>query len=277
MKINKDTKIAALIKHNAASIEAIVSLAKPFEKLRNPILRKIMAPRVSIAEAAKMGGCSIDDFKRVLGAIGFEFEDLHGTDTAETLPKPQWLASAAKEKIVYFDVRPVIDTGTDPLKEILHQFKELNPGGILCIINSFIPTPLIHLLKQEKADDSYVETLSPQEFHTYFLKKAKSNSPEDKPKATKEKINMDDEQSFMAVIERFAPENRREIDVRELEMPGPMQTILAELQDLQNGKALYVNHKRVPVFLLEELADKDYEIHIYNIEEGNVKMLIFKP
>jgi hypothetical protein len=59
-------------------------------------------------------------------------------------------------------------------------------------------------------------------------------------------------------------------------MPQPMQTILAELKTLPGNHALYVHHKRVPVYLLEELADKDYEVHIRNIEEGNVKLLIYK-
>jgi hypothetical protein len=61
-----------------------------------------------------------------------------------------------------------------------------------------------------------------------------------------------------------------------LEMPGPMQAILAELEGLPDGHALYVDHKKVPLYLLEELADKNYEIHIHNVREGDVKMLIFK-
>ncbi|MBH2024552.1 MAG: DUF2249 domain-containing protein, partial [Flavobacteriales bacterium] len=66
------------------------------------------------------------------------------------------------------------------------------------------------------------------------------------------------------------------IDVRELEMPGPMQAILGELEILPEGNALYIDHKRVPVYLLEELADKDFEVHIHNVAEGDVKMLIFR-
>ena len=87
---------------------------------------------------------------------------------------------------------------------------------------------------------------------------------------------MNDTESFAVICNQFTKEQTKEIDVRELEMPGPMEMILSELQELPAGNALYINHKRVPVYLLEELADKNYQVHINNREEGNVKMLIFK-
>ncbi|HMR20262.1 MAG TPA: DUF2249 domain-containing protein [Sphingobacterium sp.] len=273
--ITDRTKIAELIKANPQSIAAITSLAKPLEKLRNPILRKIMASRVTIAEAAKMGGVTVDDFRRVLTPLGFVFEKADSDETeAPVLPKPDWLQQAVVDEIDFYDVRPIIDNGADPLKAILQRFKEVRPGSILCIINSFVPTPLIHLLKQEKAEDSFVETISEKEHHTYFLKKGKP--PVHSSQTAHEKLMMDDERTFGAVHTRFFPDKMREIDVRALEMPGPMQAILAELEKLPESYALYVHHKRVPLYLLEELADKSYEIHIYNISEGDVKMLIFR-
>lgn len=273
--ISGQTKISALIKANPKSVEAIASLAKPLEKLKNPILRKIMASRVTIAEAAKMGGCTIDDFKRVLIPLGFSFVEEKET-SAESVqnPRPLWLQDIAREAIDFYDVRPIIDNGADPLKEILHRFKEVTPGSILCIINSFVPTPLIHLLQQEKAEASFVETISPTEHHTYFLKKQEETAAAIPP--TAEKLMMDSHEAFNEICKRFTPERTKEVDVRELEMPLPMQTILAALEALPSNHALYVHHKRVPVYLLEELADKDYEIHIDNMAEGNVKMLIFK-
>ena len=273
--ITARTKISELIKFNSKSVDAIASLAKPLEKLKNPILRKIMASRVTIGEAAKMGGTTVEEFKRVLLPLGFTFEEetsLKQDTTSES--KPTWLQQANQANIDFYDVRPIIDNGADPLKEILGRFKTTEPGKILCIINNFVPTPLIHLLKQEKAEATFVETISEKEFNTYFLKKEKETS--NSSVAAAEKLQMDDVESFATVCEQFTKEQTKEIDVRELEMPGPMEMILSELEELPAGNALYINHKRVPVYLLEELADKIYEVHINNREEGNVKMLIFK-
>ena len=279
--ITAKTKISELIKANSKSIDAIASLAKPLEKLKNPILRKIMASRVTIGEAAKMGGTTVEEFKRVLLPLGFTFEQETATkqesyakeETSSEL-KPTWLQEANQADIDFYDVRPIIDNGADPLKEILGRFKTTEPGKILCIINNFVPTPLIHLLKQEKAEATFVETISDKEFNTYFLKKEKGTLHSSV--TAEEKLNMDDAESFAAICNKFTKEQTKEIDVRELEMPGPMEKILSELQELPTGNALYINHKRVPVYLLEELADKDYQVHINNKEEGNVKMLIFK-
>ncbi|WP_462239030.1 DUF1858 domain-containing protein [Ferruginibacter sp.] len=62
MTINANTKISSLLKYNADALEAIVSISPKFTKLRNPILRKVIAARTSIAMASKFGGCSVDDF-----------------------------------------------------------------------------------------------------------------------------------------------------------------------------------------------------------------------
>ncbi|MGA9211356.1 DUF2249 domain-containing protein [Kaistella sp.] len=272
--ITTKTKISELIKFNPKSVDAIASLAKPLEKLKNPILRKIMASRVTIGEAAKMGGTTVEEFKRVLLPLGFTFEETSAKEERAPEPKPNWLQQANKADIDFYDVRPIINNGADPLKEILGRFKTVEPGKILCIINNFVPTPLIHLLKQEKAEATFVETISDKQFNTYFLKKEKEVT--NSSATADEKLQMDDAENFAVICNQFTREQTKEIDVRKLEMPGPMEMILSELKELPTENALYINHKRVPVYLLEELADKNYEVHINNREEGNVKMLIFK-
>ena len=52
--INANTKIAAVIKQHPEAMEAIISISPRFEKLRNPLLRKLMAGRTSLAMASKL-------------------------------------------------------------------------------------------------------------------------------------------------------------------------------------------------------------------------------
>lgn len=272
MKINDSTKISELIKANKESIDAIANVAQPLHRLKNPVLRKMMASRVSIAEAARMGGCTTDAILAALAPLGFEYEKESTTiETAQT--QPQWLLQAKPDDVVGYDVRPVIESGTDPLKAILAKFKDVSPGGILCIINSFVPSPLIHLLKQDKAEDSFVDVISDKESHTYFLKKQKETAAN---KTASDKVIIDDAASFQSLYDIFPKEKIRETDVRNMEMPVPMQTILRELSALSKGTMLYVHHKRIPVYLLEELADKNYEVHIHTVDDGNVKMILFE-
>lgn len=271
IKINDNTRISEIIKADKAAIEAIAEVSSPLQRLKIPVLRKVMASRVTIAEAAKMGGTTVNAIVKALEPLGFEYETVSKVQEHNS-SKPRWLLQADVNQITRFDVRSIIESGVDPLREILSAFKEVKPGSVLCIINSFIPTPLIHLLQQEKAEDSYVETVNDNEFHTYFLKKGNAETIK---KTAQDKIIMHDADSFNEAYQHFLKDKIREIDVRNMEMPLPMQTILTELETLPKDEMLFVHHKRVPVYLLEELAERDLKIHIYNVEEGNVKMLLY--
>lgn len=68
----------------------------------------------------------------------------------------------------------------------------------------------------------------------------------------------------------------REIDVRDLEMPLPMVTILKELEEMGENEALYVHHKKVPQYLLPELAERNFRTWAAEVDDQNVKLLIHK-
>lgn len=283
MLINEKTKVAEVIKANKDSIEALAALAEPLEKLKNPILRKIMASRVTLSEAAKMGGCSFEDILKALKPLGFEFSPQPGAaDETDTEASPGWLKGLSEEQIINFDVRDLLAGGTDPLKEIMAKFKEVKENQALCIIVNFKPVPLINLLGKKNVL-THTRMLSPILFETYFykapmdeggIKKAEPVSSASVVKAGA--VIKDSESAFKAVCEKFPPEKLQTTDVRALEMPGPMQTILACLAGLPNGHALYVYHKRIPVYLLEDLSDKEFEVHICQLSDTDVRMLLFK-
>ena len=72
MIITSSTRIGAVIKENPQAIETLISLSPHFNKLKNPILRKLLAPRVTIAEAAIIGDCPVNKILDHLAKIGFE-------------------------------------------------------------------------------------------------------------------------------------------------------------------------------------------------------------
>ncbi|MEO5966809.1 MAG: DUF2249 domain-containing protein, partial [Ferruginibacter sp.] len=77
------------------------------------------------------------------------------------------------------------------------------------------------------------------------------------------------------VLDSFR-DNLISIDVRHLEMPLPMTTILENLETLEEGKALFVNHKKIPVFLLSELHERNYNYLIKEEGANEVKLIIYK-
>lgn len=269
MTINANTKIASLLKHNPDALDAIVSISPKFSKLRNPILRKVIAGRTSIAMASKLGGCSVDDFFNRLQPLGFEIDKAAvATDMdEEKKPVPEFLKNSQPGKIVELDVRPVIETGKDPLNVILQKVKALETGHILKIVNSFEPTPLMHLLGKQ-GFESYAEVISDELVHTYFYKKT------DRPLAPEANGTAYSE-GWDEMLGRFKG-NIETVDVRALEMPLPMHRILEALKTLPAGKALFVYHKRIPVFLLPELEEQQFSYRIKEISDAEVHLLIYK-
>ena len=269
MTIDANTKIGEILKQCPAALDAIVSISPKFEKLRNPILRKLMAGRASIAMASKIGGCSINDFFSKLEPLGFVAnKEKVAEEKEDKAGVPDYLRNISPEKIIKLDVRPVIETGKDPLSQILEKIKSLQPGQILQIINSFEPAPLIFLLKKQ-GFESTTETISDNLVHTYFYKTKETGqiAPTDKDYSSS---------GWDELMNRY--EGKLQItDVRQMEMPLPMLTILEALEKLPSDKALFVYHKRIPVFLLPELRERKLDYRIKEICEGEVHLLIFKP
>lgn len=269
ISINANTKIASLIKLHPDALETIVSISPKFTKLRNPILRKVIAGRTSIAMASRIGGCSVQDFFNKLQPLGFEIDTaaVAFKSAGENIPVPEFMKNIPAEKITELDVRPVIDNGKDPLSVILQKVKTLETGSVLKIINSFEPTPLMLLLGKQ-GFESYAEVISDELVNTYFYKK--SDIPmlfEDKETA--------DSAGWDEILNRFTGKLET-VDVREMEMPLPMHTILETLNSLPVVKALYVYHKRIPVFLLPELEEMQFSYRIKEISDGEVQLLIYK-
>jgi uncharacterized protein (DUF2249 family) len=268
MLLQENTRIGAIIKHNFEALEAIISLSPKFEKLRNPILRKLIAGRTTIAEASKIGGCVPEDFFTKLQPLGFEME----RSTKNTMETTSFSQQAQPEqinteKIVDLDVRPILAGGKDPLKQILAVVKALNEGEVLKIISDFEPTPLVSLLKKQ-GFESYTRAIEKDLIHTYFFKN-------DVNIVSIEDIAPANNDNWDQLLDTHK-NNIIPLDVREMEMPQPMHTILENLEKINQGGALMVNHRRVPVFLIPELKERGFDIRVMERGENDVLLLIFR-
>ena len=173
-----------------------------------------------------------------------------------------------KENIITLDVRPILASGTDPFMTIMSALDKLPAGHTLEIVNSFEPIPLLNKLKKEgydyETDRSDISVV-----HT-FIEKVENQPVEGiKPTYTRESMSFEEcESKFKGCMV--------ELDVRHLEMPMPMVTILESLETLKEGEALFVHHQRLPQFLLPELEDRHYIWASKVVDESNTKLIIFK-
>ena len=264
MNINEHTKISSIIKMHESALDAIISISPKFEKLRNPILRKLMADRASIQMACKVASCSVEEFFNKLRPLGFvcSYSNIEERTKENTIP--DFIKLITTTNLIELDVRPILSNGQDPLNKILNTINNANKNSIIKIINSFEPSPLIELLKKQ-GFEYYIEKISNEQINTYFKNKLGNNID---LKTNNTKSNFDE--ILLKYKSRLV-----EIDVRNLEMPMPMMNILVALNNLKNDQALFVFHKKIPVFLLPELADRKFDYAFKEIDEHNVNMIIF--
>jgi uncharacterized protein (DUF2249 family) len=271
--INGKTKISFLIKANPLVIETLAGFNPHFKKLKNPVLRNLLAPRVNIEEACKIGKCGLQEFLDKMAEIGFAID--RSATLAETGPSaiPQtYQLTLTHVEAIEMDVRPILAQKQDPLKLIMQNINKLGPGQCLKIINSFEPVPLINMLVK-KGFRHQIERPEAELVITYFIKTTDSGQITELPRDDSSGYN---NAEFERMLKLCDPAKLHTIDVRELEMPLPMITILEKLKEIRTGELLLVYHKKVPVFLLPELKERGFDFLIRNTPDNTVDILIFR-
>lgn len=266
--INVHTKISHILKQSPEALEAIISISPKFNKLRNPLLRKLMASRTSIATASRIGGCTVQDFFAKLKPLGFHIDDTLLEENEAAALRPTFMDKLSDQDVHELDVREMLESGKDPFQLILKNVNELQEHQVLKLINTFEPVPLIDILVKKRFE-TYTDTIDANLVYTYFYKTAHSIIKEPSVKNTA--LEWD------KMIQKYGTMHLKYIDVRTMEMPLPMITILDELEKLPKGDALFVYHKRIPVFLLPELQERNFEYLIQEVSDDNVHLLIFHP
>lgn len=265
--ITKDIKISRLLNDYPEMIEVLVKLNPHFTKLRNKVLRNALAGRVTVEQAASVAGLPLGKFLAELNsAAGFNPEspspESADTEDIHTADKPLYLEKLSTGKFIHFDVRPVIESAKDPLKQILAKVKELKQDEVLVIINSFEPLPLYSLL--EKKGFSHWTQKEDTYFMVYFYRE------------NLKAVVSETSSGSMAGFDESRYENIIEIDVHELQPPEPMLKILESLNRVDDKTLLLVHHHREPVLLYPKLDERGYRAHCEKLGEDSYKILIGK-
>lgn len=181
---------------------------------------------------------------------------------------PEMFRNLKPGQIITLDVRPTLAGGVDPLQIILHQVKQMQPGQVLKLVNTFEPVPLLKVLGRQ-GFDSFVEHLEQDLVITWFYKSSEDSISETESVIASTELDWDQ------AMKRFEGKLQM-LDVRHLEMPMPMHAILDALNALTAESALFVFHKKMPVFLLPELTDLGFQFRSRELGPGEVHLLIFK-
>ena len=163
-------------------------------------------------------------------------------------PLPAAVSEAGARLSRDLDVRPILARGGDPLSLIVKTTRTLAGDEALHLIVGFEPTQLYAVLRA-LGRSAHTERLG-GDFHVWFYTELDGTPERGEP-----------------VREELAPPV--ELDVRGLEPPQPVITILEKLVDLGPGAQLFVHHHRDPVILHEKLALRGYGARTVNRGEGD--------
>jgi hypothetical protein len=168
--IEASTKVAALLERYPQLESVLIELAPPFEKLRNPVLRKSVAKVASLRQAAAVARMPVNEIVNKLRAV--VGQPPVGTDdaTAEVSylgEQPEWFDPT---KVVRsFDETESLDDDPMPLVTLLQAANKLQPAEIVELKTTFLPAPGIDAMRK-KGFLVWTHEPEPGVFRSYFSK-----------------------------------------------------------------------------------------------------------
>jgi len=150
LPIVPSTKVAALLSQYPILEDVLIGLAPPFQKLKNPILRKTVGRVASLQQVAAVGHMPVHELvNRLRAAVGqpdLVSDESYDDTPSYFQPRPQWFDSA---KVVASIEEKNCDPDKIPVVSILQRVATLQPGEILELITNFLPAPGIDILRNK--------------------------------------------------------------------------------------------------------------------------------
>lgn len=144
------TKVAALLEQYPEVEDILITLAPPFQKLKNPILRRTVARVASLQQVAAVGRMPVLELvNRLRAAVGQQnlaSVEANSETASYYLPRPEWFDVS---KIVASIEEQASDPDKMPIVTVLQRVAALQPGEILELITTFLPVPGIDILRKK--------------------------------------------------------------------------------------------------------------------------------
>ena len=148
-RIDKRMKVSELLQHHPELVEVLARFHPHFGLLKNRLLQRLMAPRVTVEQAARIAGVNLREFLQVIGqVVGREIEEEPALGTEHEKvpptggPKLEVLKTIDPAQLVPLDVREDIKAGREPFPKIMRAVKALRNDQVLVLRAPFEPIPL---------------------------------------------------------------------------------------------------------------------------------------
>lgn len=276
--IRPEDKLSTVLARDERLLDVLVAATPNFEALRSPGLRKNMAPRVTVEQAAQMAGLEAAILvARLNGALA----DLpaaspaprpapeHEESAAQPAALPAALAAIPAERLLDVDVREDLRAGIEPFARIMGAARSLSPGVVLRIRAIFEPVPLYGVFRK-KGFDHFTERIAADDWRVWFFRAEGTAAADSAAPASTTAATPRSSHTLEAPQSDDDTEDVLVLDVRGLEPPEPMVRTLELLETMPRGKTLLQLNVRVPQFLLPHLEERGF---VYEIREQSTDLV----
>ncbi len=185
-----------------------------------------------------------------------------GSNTEVTQQPPAWLAEAESHG-QGIDVRPLLESGQDPLLEVIQLSMTVPADGFMVVDAPFNPTPLRGVLAGQ-GFSSYGRRLGTDHWRICFRRDGLGTGGED----------AGGEECVGSPGGTWEEDGATHLDVRGLPPPVPMLTILRLVKRLDRDATVIVHHEREPMYLIPELAELGWQVAEIPGDPGEVRLRI---
>lgn len=256
--ISPDMRVSELLDAHPQVVDVLADLHPHFTQLRSRLMRRLIAPRVTVAQAARIAGVPVETLlAAVRRAIGEPEPAPAACETLRREPVAEPRPAALDElRPVHVDVRDDIARGAEPFPRIMAAVKALGERETLVLRAPFEPIPLYDVLGQ-RGLSHWTDRHDDRDWSVWFYRGGAV--------------------SVAAARAHGSAASRRGrvvLDVRGLEPPQPMVRVLEGLDAMGAGDELLVMHDRKPLFLYPQLDDRGFAHETREVAPGLVEILI---
>lgn len=167
--IGPETRLKEALDLDPRVVDYVVSLnPHDFERLHNPLMRRLMAPRITLLRVAAMAEVRVSELLEgvaTLGGIAVKHE--HRQQSLPQSPKdaPPWVSGTGPANARTVDLLPVDDNlDADPMPLVMREIKALSPGRMLLIKHRWEPQPFYDVWTKMGNLEWFAERISDDEW-----------------------------------------------------------------------------------------------------------------
>ena len=241
-------RVSDVLARDEALVAVFARHSPNFARLRNRAMRRVMAPLVTVEQAARIAGIPVGALLRDLNAALGVAPTAASPGTAAEPPAATSVSrrpGGAAE--VELDVRPLLRAGEEPFSRIMAAVAALGTDEVLHLRATFEPVPLLAVMAKRGFLSETAEH-APDDWSAWFWRAGAGGAHASPGTAVPGRL----------AAASGAADRTIELDVRGLEPPEPLMRTLAALETLPPGWSLRQINSRVPQLLFPLLAEQGF-------------------